>query len=223
MFELVASDVAGTTVDERGHVYRMLRQAVTDRGATVSEDVFANWMGTEKRTAITNLLELGGVDADEQMIDEAYRWFTENLKQAYRDEPPMPFPGVPEAIAALRSAGVKVVLTTGFSTDIAETVIEAAGWKVGRDLDGLVPADTVAAGRPAPYLIHHAMEAMRVTDVRKVAAVGDTLADIRAARNAGVLAVGVLTGEVGREALAAEQPDFLIDSVADLPTVLQQG
>jgi len=221
MYELVASDVAGTTVDERGHVYRVLRRAVTDRGAEVSDEVFANWMGTEKRTAITNLLKLGGVDADEALIDEAYDWFRRNLREAYRDEPPIPFPGVSDAIAALRASGVKVVLTTGFATEIAELVVEAAGWRVGRDLDGLVPADTVAAGRPAPYLIHHAMEAVGVTDVRKVAAVGDTLADLRAARNAGVLAVGVLTGEVGRAALQAERPDYLIASFADLPAILQ--
>ncbi|NLT28892.1 MAG: phosphonatase-like hydrolase [Propionibacterium sp.] len=221
MYELVASDVAGTTVDERGHVYRVLRRAVTDRGAEVSDEVFANWMGTEKRTAITNLLKLGGVDADEALIDEAYDWFRQNLREAYRDEPPIPFPGVSDAIAALRASGVKVVLTTGFATEIAELVVEAAGWRVGRDLDGLVPADTVAAGRPAPYLIHHAMEAVGVTDVRKVAAVGDTLADLRAARNAGVLAVGVLTGEVGRAALQAERPDYLIASFADLPAILQ--
>ena len=48
-----------------------------------------------------------------------------------------------------------------------------------------------------------------------------TLADLRAARNAGVLAVGVLTGEVGRAALQAERPDYLIASFADLPAILQ--
>lgn len=220
MYKLVASDVAGTTVDEREHVYRILRQTVADRGAEISGEVFASWMGTEKRSAIANLLRLGNVAHDDQTVDEAYRWFSDSLRQAYADEPPVAFPGIAEALAELRETGVKVALTTGFSTEIAELVVSSAGLRVGHEYDVLVPADTVAAGRPAPYMIHRAMERVGVTDVRTVVAVGDTLADIRAARNAGTLAIAVLTGETERDVLAAEEPDHVIDSVADLPGVL---
>ena len=65
------------------------------------------------------------------------------------------------------------------------------------------------------------MEAVGAEGVGRVAAVGDTALDLRAAHNAGVrYNVGVLTGAHGREVLAAEPHTHLIGSVADLPGLL---
>ncbi|WP_284981145.1 HAD hydrolase-like protein [Arthrobacter sp. efr-133-TYG-118] len=45
---------------------------------------------------------------------------------------------------------------------------------------------------------HRAVELTGVIDVREVLAAGDTMNDLKAARNVGVTAVGVLTGKLGR-------------------------
>ena len=66
-------------------------------------------------------------------------------------------------------------------------------------------------------MIHHTMELTGVTDVRRVLAAGDTVVDVQAARNAGVIAVGVLSGALTRAELAEHPHDFLLDSVADIP------
>ena len=56
-------------------------------------------------------------------------------------------------------------------------------------------AATFRWGRPAPYMIFRAMEAVGVTQWREVINVGDTPLDLQAGTNAGVLGVaGVLTG-----------------------------
>jgi phosphoglycolate phosphatase-like HAD superfamily hydrolase len=52
-----------------------------------------------------------------------------------------------------------------------------------------------------------------------VVIVGDTPADVRCARAVGAIAVAVATGPPGREALAAADPDFLLDSLEAWPDV----
>jgi phosphonatase-like hydrolase len=127
---------------------------------------------------------------------------------------------VADAVAALRSNGVKVALTTGFDDEVAGPLLASVGWAEGEDLDAVVTTSHVPAGRPAPYMIHHAMERTGVDDVRSVLAAGDTIVDLQAARHAGVRAVGVLTGLTPRSALEAEDHDDIIASVADLPALL---
>jgi len=79
----------------------------------------------------------------------------------------------------------------------------------------------VQEGRPAPYLIFHAMESTGVSSVHRVATVGDTAVDLRAAYNAGVRCnVGVLSGAHTREQLEREPHTQLLATVAELPNTV---
>jgi phosphonatase-like hydrolase len=219
--------MAGTTVDDRGAVYRALRSTVEEAGATVADDDLQTWMGTDKTEAITALLRLGGVEPNDELVRARFAAFRDILDELYRTDPPTAMPGVPEALAALRAAGIKVALTTGFDDDVAGAVLTALGWTVGPagsdTVDAVITTSHVSAGRPAPYMIHHAMEATGVHDVRRVLAAGDTVVDVRAGRNAGVIAVGVCTGALSREALEAEPHDHVLDGVRDVPALVGVG
>lgn len=222
--KLAALDMAGTTVNEQGLVYKALRQAVEERDVTVSDADFLAAMGTRKDTAIAHLLTLGGVDVNKDIIRDAYHRFTTLLQEFYDATPPQAIDGVEGAFATLRDAGVKVALTTGFSAEVATGILERLGWTVGGSsavVDAVITADTVAAGRPAPYMIHHAMEITGVDDVRDVAAAGDTIADLLAGTRSGASVVaGVLTGETPKDVLAQQPHTHLLASVADLPATL---
>ena len=99
--------------------------------------------------------------------------------------------------------------------------MKGLGWTVGGTVDALVTSDTVAASRPAPYLVFHAMEATGVMDVRRVLTAGDTPNDLGAGMNAGAgFVVGVTTGSFTRSQLEAEPHTHILDSVAALPTLL---
>ncbi len=56
--------------------------------------------------------------------------------------------------------------------------------------------------------------------VEVVISAGDTSMDIAAGRAAGMKTIGVLTGFAGRDDLLQENPDAIIDSISDLPRVL---
>jgi phosphonatase-like hydrolase len=220
MIELVAFDMAGTTIDDHGLVYEALRRCVEETGAAVTSSDLQLWMGTDKVEAITALMALGGVDSTPDSVAHAFNRFREILAESYRNRPPIALPGVEDALRTLRARGVKVALTTGFSREVASALLESLDWTIGSHpsdlLDAVVTSSDVPAGRPAPYLIHHAMEELDVHDVRAVLAAGDTLVDVRAARNAGVIAVGVLTGKLTREEFEREPHDYVLDSVVDV-------
>ncbi|MFJ8621954.1 phosphonatase-like hydrolase [Kitasatospora sp. NPDC093550] len=224
MIELAALDMAGTTVDEAGAVYRALRTAVERTGVTVAETDLQTWMGTDKREAIAALIRLGGGTPTPELVEEGYAAFAAYLREAYRTSPPQAIAGVEAALAELRRRGIKVALTTGFSDDVAYPLLESLGWSVGEggNLDAVVTSDEVPRGRPAPHMIHRAMEKTGVIDTRRVLVAGDTVVDAEAGANAGAgVVVSVLTGELSRADFEGHPHTYVLDSVADIPALAE--
>ena len=224
MIRLAAFDIAGTTVDDGGAVYEALEAAVRETGASIAATDLQTWMGAEKHEAIAELVRLGGGAPTPELVARQYERFERILAERYRAEPPVPVDGALETITELRRRGVKVALTTGFDAPIADIVLGAVGWSVGGDgaVDAVITADQVVAGRPAPYLIQHAMEATGTTDVRTVVAAGDTRVDALAGANAGcALTFGVLTGKGGVDAFEGTDA-IVLESIVGIPAALRE-
>ena len=82
-----------------------------------------------------------------------------------------PKPGVIDAVAALREAGLKIGSTTGYTDAMMEIVVPKAA-ELGYAPDHWVSADgTQGFVRPYPYMIFHNMQVLRLMDVRRVAKV----------------------------------------------------
>lgn len=241
MITLAAFDMAGTTIDDGGAVYRALQIAVEETGVTVAPEHLQTWMGAEKRSAIRALIELGGGDpdrTDDNTVDRAFARFRTILGELYRTNPPVAMPGVPEAIAELRARGIRVALTTGFSRDVATGILDQLEWELESGatggpggagsstrviVDALVCADEVSAGRPAPYMIHRAMERTGTLRTDEVLVAGDTVVDVQAGAHSGAaITIGVLTGKLGRDDFAGEPYTELLDSVAAIPAYLAE-
>ncbi|GAA5173399.1 phosphonatase-like hydrolase [Pseudonocardia eucalypti] len=215
MITLATLDIAGTTVDEGGAVYRVLAEVVAEHGTPAAEADIRRWMGADKREA------LAALTGDPGAAEELHEKFVARLHTAYAETPPRPLPGVAEAIAELRERGVRVVLTTGFDRQVTDPLLASLGWRVGEQLDGVVCAPEVAAGRPEPDMIVEAMRRTGVDNPANVLAAGDTVLDIRAGRAAGAaMVVGVLSGAQTAEELAGEHPTHILGSLAELPSVL---
>jgi phosphonatase-like hydrolase len=219
---LAALDMAGTTVDEGGLVYSAVEDAVAEAvGGPIPPALMSQWKGTSKEEAIAGLLHGMGSDDSHAHVLKVYEVFAGKLDEAYGRTPPAPIPGVLEMFETLRRAGVKVALQTGYAAPVAKSIMTGLGWAVGEIVDALVTSDDVAASRPAPYLVFHAMEATGVTDVRRVLTAGDTPNDLGAGTNAGAgFVVGVTTGSFTRSQLEAEPHTHILDSAAALPTLL---
>lgn len=221
--ELAVLDMAGTTIDEGQQVYRVLAETANAYGASPAAADIARWHGAAKHEALRALLTPpGGAPPSADLLDTVVTDFRARLKAAYASSPPCPLPGVTDALAALRSGGVRIALTTGFDRDIVDSLLAALGWEGDSTVDEIVCGSDVAAGRPAPFMIFRAMENLGVTDVGRVLVAGDTPRDLQAGTNSGAaLVVGVLSGAGTAVELGRYRHTHLLASVAELPTLLE--
>src|SRR5215510_14904111 len=221
--ELVVFDMAGTTVEEGGAVYQCLRDTLAANGLEVVERDLSEVKGMDKREALLVLIERSAM-REELLpgLDAIHEDFTDRMIEFYRSDPSVgETPGAGETFRRLRQAGVKVALNTGFSRDIAQTLIDRLGWDRDGLIDASVTSDEVERGRPRPDMIRRLMMKLGVADPRRVAKVGDTPADLLEGKNADCgLVVGVTQGSCPREQLEKFPHDYLIGTVAELPELL---
>lgn len=119
----------------------------------------------------------------------------------------------------LRSQGIKVGLTTGFAREIVDIILEAMGWDKDT-VDVVVAGDEVVAGRPEPLLIQKAMAEVGIIEPSEVISSGDTEADVVSAQRAEVTSVGVLTGHLTTEQFQVLKADHVLDSAANITTLI---
>lgn len=218
---LAVFDMAGTTIDDGLRVYQTLADTARAHGATPTEDEITRWHGSAKHEALEALLTVDGVSPTADRLVVVVEDFRARLQASYRADPPTVLPGVLDAIAQLRSAGVQVVLNTGFDHEIVGLLLDALGWQGSAVVDGVVCGTDVPQGRPAPFMIHRAMELAGVTDRSRVLVAGDTPRDLEAGINAGAgYVVGVLSGASDLQELGAHRHTHLLRSVADVPTLV---
>jgi phosphonoacetaldehyde hydrolase len=150
--------------------------------------------------------------------------------------------GTVEVMTEIRARGYRIGSTTGYPRSVGDIAAREAARR-GYVPDAVVCADEVPAGRPEPWMLFRAMEALRVFPPWAVVKVGDTKADIDEGVNAGTWTVGVTrTGTyVGlteaelaalpgpertrliheaADILRARGADYLVESVAELPPIL---
>ncbi|MCD8089544.1 MAG: phosphonoacetaldehyde hydrolase [Clostridiales bacterium] len=105
-----------------------------------------------------------------------------------------PKKGVCETVEKLRSKGIKIGSTTGY-TDRMMKIVTAEAEKNGYAPDLCITPDmTEGFGRPYPYMIFENMKRLEIMSTGSVIKVGDTVSDIKEGKNAGVWTVGVIEG-----------------------------
>lgn len=215
---LVVLDVGGTIIQDRGDVPEAMIDSCAHHGIRITPEDVAPFRGASKREVIRGFVERKAPkDADHEKLATAiYAEFNEQVISVYRSVPPID--GAEAAFRALRSSGVLLAATTGFGRAVADSIFKRLNWQ--EYFVAVVTGDDIAKGRPAPFMIYHAMEAAQVVSVRQVMAIGDTPLDLQSARNGGVAAIGVLTGAGTEEKLQAENPVAILPSVAALPAWL---
>ena len=134
-----------------------------------------------------------GKEPDEDDVNALFALFEEKLMSIlhlYADSKP----GIVETVERLRKAGLAIGSTTGY-TDAMMAIVAPAAKEKGYAPDvWFSPDSTNQKGRPYPYMVFRNMEALGLSDVRKVVKVGDTTSDIKEGKNAGVWSVGITVG-----------------------------
>ncbi len=224
--DLVGFDIAGTLIHDTGFVLTAFRAALQESGGAISPEQLQQWRGASKREVLqAQLAQHAGENAAAlaTRLQRAEAAFRASLQASLAQSGVRLIAGVADTFAWLRERKIKIALNTGFDRVVTDAIIHAAGWRE-KIIDTSVCSDEVAQGRPAPYMIFHAMEATSVYDVRRVMAVGDTTNDLLSGWNAGVRGViGVLSGSHNVAQLSTAPHSHIIPSVAELPGLIERA
>ena len=216
---LAALDMAGTTVADDGLVERAFTEAIGSVGVSSSDDRFPAMLDHVRRTMGQSKIVVFRALLPESEAQQANAAFEAAYSRLVTDGYCEPIPGAEQAIKDLRSAGIRVALTTGFARPTQDAILSALGWHDLADI-ALTPADA-GRGRPYPDMILTAVLRLGIDDVRSVAAVGDTPSDILSGLRAGAsISAGVLTGTTTQAQFEEAAATHVLDSVRDLPALL---
>lgn len=136
---------------------------------------------------------------------------------AHHDELIAEFPRVREVISTLHAKGITLGIVT---TKIRPTTLLALEmFELGQYMDVIVTVQDVEHPKPHPEPVLTAIEQLGA-DPACTLMVGDSPADIKSAKAAGVTAAGVAWSLKGEEELRKYHPDVILQDITDLYDLL---
>lgn len=190
--------------------------------------------------------EVKGKEPDQGDVDKMFADFIPMQLGCLRKYTDL-IPGTVQAVRQLRDEfNVKIGHTTGFLSSMVDVLLEDAK-KQGYVPDASVAGDDVINGaRPKPFMVYRNMDLLDIRPIQSVVKVDDTVSGVGEALEAGCWGVGVskysnymdvdtledaenLTAEdemvkieKSRELLRKSGAHYVIDSIVDLPEVIEE-
>jgi pyrophosphatase PpaX len=209
-FPVVLFDLDGTVIDSGAIILASMRHAVTEV------------LGTDPGDALL-MAAVGGPGLEAQMrqlapdrVDElvrVYRAHNEPLHEELRC-----CAGIEDVLVRLKDEGRRLGIVTAKRRATAELAFKVL--PIEHLFETVVGGDETKEHKPDPAPLLLAAERLAV-DPSTCAYVGDSTFDIRAAKAAGMYAIGVTWGGIHqRDKLEAEEPDAIVDTADELYGVL---
>ncbi|MEE8394272.1 MAG: HAD-IA family hydrolase [Rhodospirillales bacterium] len=212
---LAVFDCDGTLVDSQRSIVAAMRTAFGEEGlARPSPQSVRRQVGLPLLGAIENLLEGGGANTHERLVDGYNKAFSTIRKNGEAHEPL--FPGAVEVLKTLNDDGWLLGVATGKSRRGLVATLEGHGL-----LDFFMTLQTsdIPPGKPHPDMLFRAMDEAGAGASATVM-VGDTTYDVEMAKSAGAMAIGVSWGYHGGHELRAAGARTVIDDFAHLPKII---
>ena len=198
MSDAVGFDLDMTLIDSRPGIRAAYRALTEKTGVYVDADLAASRLGPPLRTELAHWFP-------PDQVEEAVTTYR-SLYPDHAVDPTVPTPGAVEALAAVRELGLRVVIVTSKLGRLASLHLSHLGL-VADELAG----DLFAEGKAAALTEH---------GVRWY--VGDHVADMVAARTAGVPGIGVTTGPCSADELRDAGAAHVLPDLVPFPARLKR-
>ena len=123
----------------------------------------------------------------------------------------VPYPGIPELLAAIRAQGGKAYIVTNKRHNATQLIAKKFGWD--RLLDGVWSYDTFETKYKKPELLAKLLQDLGVNS-KDAVMVGDTKGDVDAGKTNGMATIGATWGYGTPEEVSAA--DRVFDSAAEI-------
>lgn len=218
---MIMIDVDGTLVDSVPDLaYCVDEMMLKLERRPWGESMVRNWVGNGVERLVRRALcgELDG-EPEEAEFDRAYPIFLD-LYAANTSKRSKLYDGVREGLDYLHSRDFKLGCVTNKAAQFTEPLLEDLG--VAGDFKIIISGDTLPAKKPDPMPLLYAAEYFGVAPENAMM-IGDSVSDVRASRAAGFQIVCMSYGYNHGEDIRNYDPDAVIDSMAELPGLLEES
>jgi HAD superfamily hydrolase (TIGR01509 family) len=188
-------DLDGTLIDSVYQHVIAWREALEEVGVSLAVWKIHRRIGMSGGLFVTALRRELGEELDDETLARLPDLHTEAYMSHYSGVRPLP--GATELLAGLTELGIPWAIATSGAERTAGRARELLG--LADDVP-MVTRDRVRYAKPDPDLFLTAAAEIGV-DIRDSLVVGDSVWDLLAARRAGALGIGLLSGGYGREEL----------------------
>jgi len=219
--EFIVIDLDGTLVDSVPDLAWAVDRMMEAISRPVwGEDAVRNWVGNGVdrlvKRALTNQLH---AEPDMAEYERAHPIFMDFYHQSNGNYSRV-FDGVVVALDKFTAAGIPLACVTNKAEAFTLPLLETLG--IRKYFKTVVSGDTTPHKKPHPEpLLHAARELGFTPDVGLM--IGDSQHDVEAARNAGFQVVAVTYGYNHGEDIRLAKPDAVVDSMADVAVLFEQG
>lgn len=215
-FKGVLFDTIGTTVvEQRPDIIRnCFAEAFVSEGFAVTSAEISSIRGQDKLGGIRQLITQRG--GDERVAISVLNRFKENFRSQLRD-----FREVDEldsVLSQLRNDGARLGVGTGLPGDLFKLLYDHLRWERFR-FDFIGISDEIGFSRPHPAMIDLMRQRFGIGK-EEFLKVGDTVADIREGKNAGVRTAVIMSGTQSSTLIKNEQPDFICETLSQVVALL---
>lgn len=211
---LVTFDLDGTLVDSVPDLAAAVDAALADLDlAPRGEPRVRDWVGNGSLRLMERALrDALGQDPDAALLARAHQGFLDHYGRDPSAHTRL-YPGVREALDALRDRGLPLALVTNKPSAFIPPILEAFGLQ---DHFGLcLGGDSLAQKKPDPAPLRHVAAHFDVSPSACLM-VGDSRHDIEAGRAAGFRTLAVPYGYNHGESVRDSAPDGVVESLAEL-------
>ena len=215
----IVFDLDGTLVDTAPDLIAVTNDMlVTMDCGPVPEDAGRIAAGQGARALLCTGLEAHGrplppEDAWPELIAEFIRLYAERIAERSR-----PFAGMRDVVRYLRSAGFGLAVCTNKKDFLAESLLRELG--MAEDFHAIVGANTLGVGKPDPAPLLHGI-AQAGGEPERALLLGDSMADVLAARAAGAFSALAGWGYLDRPA-SAYQADFTVETIPETLALIEE-
>jgi phosphoglycolate phosphatase len=218
---MVLIDVDGTLVDSVPDLAYCVNEMMKQLGMPVhGEARVREWVGNGVERLVRRAL-IGQLDGepDEALYDKAYPVFLELYAENTSKRSKL-YSGVREGLDYLKQAGYRLGCVTNKAEQFTVPLLKDLG--VHDYFEIVVSGDSLPRKKPDPMPLLHVAEFFGV-EPENALMIGDSVSDVKAARAAGFQIVCMTYGYNHGMDIRDAQPDAVMDSMAELPELLDKA
>ena len=146
-----------------------------------------------------------------------WKWADDEWLRLYDEERPSLYPDARKCLARLRAAGLRLALVSNGSEVRVERELRVFG--LASAFESIFCGRKKEELKPSPVMLERTLTMLGL-GAEDVVYVGDSPADIRASRNAGVVSIAIARDPILESRLRTENPDYLFGGLEDMAELL---